>query len=292
MPPLMQVCVTWRGFTFACSKKGGLRIFSWLSRSCTMRQGHYEALNAVFQKVGLPDWKEKLVGLGSDGAPVMVSELRGLYKQFHYSPKAWRELKALSEVLQKNVWKPTNLGGTRSASADMIGRAKQCVQVLMNYSQLFFIVLVQDILKVLSCLSLKFQEDGVTLKALLAFETAVLMLTNIHTAHGEILEGFLKESAGGQFHAVQLQNFCSESRDRFDRVKSQLLESVIESLTTRFKDLEMHRILQAAAKLVDPRDEAELASYGVEHLRVVTDHFAGILVCLGCDGSGTAPGVA
>ena len=48
------------------------------------------------------------------------------------------------------------------------------------------------------------------------------------------------------------------------------MESVIESLTTRFKDLETHKILQAAAKLVDPRewprDEAELASYGVEHI--------------------------
>lgn len=45
---------------------------------------------------------------------MQVSELlRGLYKQYHYSPKAWRELKALGEVLQKKVWKPTNLGGTR-----------------------------------------------------------------------------------------------------------------------------------------------------------------------------------
>lgn len=45
---------------------------------------------------------------------------------------------------------------SRSASADMIGRAKQCVQVLMDYSQLLFIVLVQDILKVLSWSVAKF----------------------------------------------------------------------------------------------------------------------------------------
>lgn len=71
---------------------------------------------------------------------------------------------------------------------------------------------------ILCSLSLKFQEDGVTLpKALLAFETAVLMLTSMHTVPGESLEGFLKESAGGQFQAVQLQKFRSESRNRFDR---------------------------------------------------------------------------
>ena len=72
------------------------------------------------------------------------------------------------------------------------------------------------------------------------------------------------------------------------------MESVIESLTTRFKDLETHKILQAAAKLVDPRewprDEAELASYGVEHLRVLTDHFAGILDVVGCVRHGTRSG--
>ncbi|KAF7647685.1 hypothetical protein LDENG_00168340 [Lucifuga dentata] len=150
------------------------------------------ALNAVFQKVGLPAWKQKLVSFGSNGAPMMVTELlKGLYKQYHYSPKVWRELKTQSEVLQQKMWKLTNLGTrwlphveralqtlmkdyavvlahmentteTRSASADMIGRAKQCVQI-KDYSRLLFVVLVQDILKVLSCLSLKLHEDGVTL---------------------------------------------------------------------------------------------------------------------------------
>ncbi|KAJ8412626.1 hypothetical protein AAFF_G00115770 [Aldrovandia affinis] len=39
--------------------------------------GHCAALNAVFQKVGLPEWKQKLAGFGSDGAPVMVEGLGG-----------------------------------------------------------------------------------------------------------------------------------------------------------------------------------------------------------------------
>lgn len=45
---------------------------------------------------------------------IQVTELlKGLYKQYHYSPKAWRELKALGEALEQKIWKPTNLGGTR-----------------------------------------------------------------------------------------------------------------------------------------------------------------------------------
>ncbi|KAJ8332554.1 hypothetical protein SKAU_G00423430 [Synaphobranchus kaupii] len=39
--------------------------------------------------------------------------LRGLYKQYHYSPKAWRELRELVEILNIKIWKPANLGGTR-----------------------------------------------------------------------------------------------------------------------------------------------------------------------------------
>ena len=39
--------------------------------------------------------------------------LSGLHKQYHYSPKAWRELRAVGEALEVKVWKPTNLGGTR-----------------------------------------------------------------------------------------------------------------------------------------------------------------------------------
>nr|XP_055030774.1 zinc finger protein 862-like [Misgurnus anguillicaudatus] len=148
----------------------------------------------LLQKADLLDWREQIVGFGSDGAAVMVGKhggvatlmrqdvphlinhclghgielaaldtinahekmkrvmdmLKGLYKQYHYSPKAWRELKEVGDMLNQKVWKPTNLGGTRSASADMIGRAKQCLYLLKDYEQLSFIVLVQDILKTLS----------------------------------------------------------------------------------------------------------------------------------------------
>ncbi|KAJ8332532.1 hypothetical protein SKAU_G00423210 [Synaphobranchus kaupii] len=188
--------------------------------------------------------------------------LRGLYKQYHYSPKAWRELRELVEILNIKIWKPANLGGTRwlphiekalntlmrdytpvlthmentletrSASADMLGRARQCTQLL-------FVGLVQVILQVLSCLSLKLQEDGVTLpSALHAFETALLLLTSMATTPGECLERFLEDTEDEHFHSVPLHNCSQESRDGFARVKTELLDTVQESLRKRFKDVE------------------------------------------------------
>lgn len=77
---------------------------------------------------------------------------------------------------------------------------------------------MSDIVIILCSLSLNFQEDGVTLpKALQAFETTLLMLTSMHTTPGESLEGFLRDSADGQYHAVQLQECSQESRESFDR---------------------------------------------------------------------------
>ncbi|KAJ8405256.1 hypothetical protein AAFF_G00322470 [Aldrovandia affinis] len=144
-----------------------------------------------------------------------VTELsdKSLYKQHHYLPKAWRELKALSGVLQQKIWKLTNLGGTR-----WLPHVERALQTLMKDYAVVLAHMENTIETKPGNLSLKLQEDGVTLpKALQAFETALLMLTSMHSTAGESLEGFLQDSAEGQFHAMQLQSFSQESRDRFDR---------------------------------------------------------------------------
>lgn len=43
------------------------------------------------------------------------------------------------------------------------------------------------------------------------------MLTSMHTTPGESLEGFLQDSADGQYHAVQLEGCSQESRESFNR---------------------------------------------------------------------------
>ncbi|KAJ8007764.1 hypothetical protein DPEC_G00097590 [Dallia pectoralis] len=255
-------------------------------------------MNAALDKAGIFQWKDK-VGLGTDGAAVMVGRLGGVatllraevphliniqclshglelasmdaMKDHERMRKiTWSELKDLAGVLNQKVWKPTNLGGTRSASAEIIGRAKQCLQVLKDFQH---IVLVQDVIKVLSSFESHAARGQLTLpEALYAFETAVLRLTAMETEAGKCEEGFLAESQNGTYQNVELLRF-RESRAEFYSVKRKLLSSVVASLQFRFKGVEFQQVLQAAAKQVDPRewpaDHQELASYGRDHLATV-----------------------
>lgn len=47
------------------------------------------------------------------GIKKLQEVLHYLYMQYHYSPKALRELRVLAEVLEDKVLKPTNLKGAR-----------------------------------------------------------------------------------------------------------------------------------------------------------------------------------
>ncbi|KAI8503720.1 hypothetical protein Bbelb_186910 [Branchiostoma belcheri] len=59
---------------------------------------------ATYADAGLAElekvWREK-------------DEPLGIYKQYHYSPKAWRELKEAVSLLEDKLLEPINLGGTR-----------------------------------------------------------------------------------------------------------------------------------------------------------------------------------
>ena len=156
--------------------------------------------------------------------------LKGLYKQYHYSPKAWRELKDVREVgdesleaYQATRWLPhmdkalttllknyeplvahlEHVVEDRGASADMVGRARNLLGLFHHHYQLLFIHQVCDVLDVLGVLSSKFQEDGLTLSAAVqAFETAVLRLISFRTTPGEHLESYLESSSEGTFKTV------------------------------------------------------------------------------------------
>ncbi|KAJ8334021.1 hypothetical protein SKAU_G00413400 [Synaphobranchus kaupii] len=191
--------------------------------------GHYAAMSTALDKADLSQWKEKVVGLGSDGAAVMVGRLGGVTTLLRAEVPHLINIQCLAHGLElaamdamkdhERMRKASNREvisqpSNRSASAEMIGRAKQCLQVLKDFQHLLFIVLVQDVMEVFSCLSLKLQEDGLTLpEALYAFETAVLRLTAMETEAGECVEGFLAETQNGTFHNEELLRF-RESRKK------------------------------------------------------------------------------
>ncbi|KAJ8415103.1 hypothetical protein AAFF_G00008010 [Aldrovandia affinis] len=88
--------------------------------------GVLEAVYAAFNEAGLVDWKERLVGFGSDGAVVNVgcrtdntkmqqlqATLVSICERYHYAPKALRELRMIAEAMEEKVLKPTTLHGAR-----------------------------------------------------------------------------------------------------------------------------------------------------------------------------------
>ena len=61
---------------------------------------------------------------------LMQTMLKNLYDQYHYSPKAVRELRMIAEALEEKVLKPSNLHGARWLP--YVHRAIK-VRILVNY---------------------------------------------------------------------------------------------------------------------------------------------------------------
>ena len=130
-----------------------------------------------------------------------VTELKqiinGIYKHYHSSPKASRELNAVAEAMQIQLVKPGTIDGTRwlphtlhamsalvrnypailvhmeshasdmhdrEASDAMKGRASHTMKALKQYKSIIFLHFLLDILKELKHLSLLFQTEGLTLQ--------------------------------------------------------------------------------------------------------------------------------
>jgi hypothetical protein len=120
--------------------------------------------------------------------------LQGLYKQYHYSPKALRELREVAEALEEKVLMPVNILGSRwsphmrralsvllltnfsaiythfdhqaeakDSSAKMVGRARKVRGQLKKYKMLLYMHFMLDILEQAQYLSLHFQKDDCTL---------------------------------------------------------------------------------------------------------------------------------
>ena len=120
--------------------------------------------------------------------------LQGLYKHYHYSPKALCELKELAQLLDEKINKPVNLGvhngchtsraftviiksfsviyahlentiSENTSSVEMRGRGRNTVNLLRNFRNLMFIHLMLDVLAVFKALSLFFQRDNIIISA-------------------------------------------------------------------------------------------------------------------------------
>ena len=233
--------------------------------------------------------------------------LQGLYKHYHYSPKALRELKELAQLLDEKINKPVKLRGTRwlphmswaltvmiksfsviyahfentisenTSSVEMRGRARNTVNVLRNFRNLLFIHLMLDVLAVFKALSLLFQRDNIVISAAKdGLYSTEQQLRAMIARPGKNLQDFLDEVGDGHIYkGVTLKRMPSDL-NAFIRDKQRMINTIIQFLNSRFESLDSDPVL-AAGKTFDhrvwPESVEDLAAYGEAEVDCLVQHF-------------------
>jgi hypothetical protein len=320
-------------------------------------QGVFDSIDRAMLKFGCADWKEKLVGVGCDGANVNLGSndsvatrmsqnrpyvlpihcvahrlelgvlsalknnptlntiydiLKKVYKHYHYSPKALRELRSIAEAMDAKILKPTRLQGTRwmphlhqsikcmlrsfdvilahfehvsqagpgKATAEVKGRAHFVSHKIRDYRVLRYMFFMQDLLAIISTLSLRLQVNASTSVDFLdALETANLELVQLRQGPGPQLQSFLDELVlNGQnckFRTTTLQ-YHNPNRDYSDM--QTVVDTVQGHINGRLENPNdsTRRILQAT-RIFDlkewPHNRQDLAGFGNADLQLLVNHF-------------------
>ena len=321
-------------------------------------QGVYDAVDRAFHEHGIDDWKDKLVGIGCDGANVNIGRrnsvasrilevndevlivhcvahrlelgvlqairqnrnletvkdiLQKIYKHYHYSPKAVREVRDIADSLDTGFLKPNKVDGTRwtphmkralevltssyqvlnahfehvsqvrpgETTAEVRGRAVFLVNKLKDLKVLTFIHFMRDLLEVIARLSLEFQKDSLTVSCMLdALEVAQMELTALTLNPGEHLQRFIDN-----IHAENdVQTYQGTILDNYDNINNQdlhadIIEDIQDHLSRRL-ETERDAVLKAA-RVFDPSewplDRAELAGYGLDQINIMLNQFSQLL---------------
>lgn len=233
--------------------------------------------------------------------------LQGLYKHYHYSPKALRELKELAQVLDEKINKPVNLRGTRwpphisraltvmmksfsviyahlkntisenTSSVEMRGKARKTLNMLSNFRNLLFIHLMLDVLAVLKALSLLFQRDNIVISAAKdGLYSTELQLRAMIARPGKNLLDFLDGVGDGNIYKGVTLTRMPNDLNAFIRDKQRIINTIIQFLNSRFESLDSDPVL-AAGKIFDPRvwpeSVEDLATYGEAEVKCLVQHF-------------------
>ena len=253
---------------------------------------------------------------------IVQDMLKKIYKHYHYSPKALRELRAIAESLDETVLKPTRLGGTRwtphlnqalkklvksynvilahfehvseggpgAATAEVKGRAKFLTTKLRDWRVLRFIFFMQDMLDVISRLSLDFQKaDATCVDFLDSLERANLELVMLQQQPGESLQTFIDElQIDANNQCKYRENILSHyNPDQGFQDLQRVVDSVMNRINGRLENQNdpSKRIFQAA-RIFDlkiwPQTRNGLAAFGNAEIRVLADHFAPVLARMEC----------
>ena len=173
------------------------------------------------------------------------------------------------------------------ATAEVKGRAQFVAQKLQDFRVLRLIFLMQDILKVTSTLSLRFQTDGNTcLDTQDALDTACIRLTELSQGPGENYQQFLYAVDNNSYQGVELTH-CDQMQQNYQHMAA-ICETVRDYVSAKLDsraDITMPML--KTARVPDTRDwpatREQLPGYGNDQLHVLVDHFRPLLHRLNVD---------
>ncbi|XP_063951982.1 zinc finger protein 862-like [Lytechinus pictus] len=232
--------------------------------------------------------------------------LQGMFKTYKASPKSWRDLQRVAEVMETRLLRPGNVQGTRwlphikaalralmesfeaisahrenmveqrAGSAEMQGRARKSLRILKDHRIVRFSCFIMDVLDILSRLSLRLQEDVLTVAGgVNALKTCDLRLMGLKSTVGEAEGAFVEEVSSGQYKGVDMEPLHDDAITSLNALRSTILDDIAEHLYKRFESMQSDLIL-AACDIIDvtrwPTEET-LGAYGNAAVDVVIDHF-------------------
>ena len=185
------------------------------------------------------------------------SMLQGIWKHYHYSPKAICELKELAESMQVRAYKAVKADGTRwapqlklvvshlqhtsqarDASITMQGRASNYCKKLVSYKFLLFLNLLLDIATAISKLSLQFHEDKMSISQLQdKVNTPSSTLESFNVRAGEHLSSFQREVGDGNLYKGLDLTKSERDTASFTSSKDEIINKDTAFITKRFQGL-------------------------------------------------------
>ena len=240
----------------------------------------------------------------------LTEMLKGLYKHYHYSEKALRELEELANVMTESFNRPVNVSGSRwvphnsralqvvckkyevihahmhqtavagNSSATMQGRAQNVIAKLESYKHVAFMFFMLDILDELQKLSLIFQKDEVAVSDVQnALERTRLSLTALLARPGANVRKFEQSLNGNVFETVTLNKHVNDDA-QLTNLKNRVVNATSQYLANRFDNFGHDPVLSAAQILEVrdwPNDREQLAVFGEEEINVLSEHFKQLL---------------
>ena len=232
--------------------------------------------------------------------------LQSLYKEYHYSPKALRELRELAEALKEKVSRPLNVLGARwlphlesalkilfngfkvlimhsqntkegrVGSAERQGRATFSVKFLTSMKGLLFTHLTWDIVEEAAKLRKMFQANFTPVtRVIAAVNNFKLRLLAMKKKNGQRLHHFLQQIEGNSFSEITIVSGGNYLKE-FEAKKQAVLDDTLENVEERFGYLENDPVLKAAAVLdpdVWPKDQIELSTYGDAEIELLANYY-------------------